>query len=85
MATTQEIWDAYLTVAEGLQPLTVPTAPTVGVKGRFIKFLVDKLCVFWGKHRDTLVPFLTQLAIAAIEALVANRTAFDNVNPPGPE
>lgn len=85
MASILETWDAYLTVAEALQPSTSPAIPVSPVVGRFIRFLVDKLVKFWGKHKATLIPYLTQLAIAAIEALVANQGAFDNVNPPGPD
>jgi hypothetical protein len=85
LSSISDTWLAYLVVAEGLQPNTTPAIPVSPVTGRFIKFLVGRLVKFWGKHKATLIPYLTQLAVAAAEALVANQGSFDNVNPPGPD
>jgi hypothetical protein len=82
---TDDQWMAFLTTARLLQPSATPTAPVVGIKGRFISKLVDVLCDFWVKHQATLIPFLTHLAVAALNSLVAARTDIDAVNLPGPE
>jgi hypothetical protein len=84
MSVTPEQWAAFLTTAQLLQPSATPLATPNGVKGRFIRVLVDKLCEFWTTHQATLIPYLTQLAVAALNALVAARTDIDYVDPPGP-
>lgn len=85
MSLTPEQWAAFLTTAQVLQPEAIPKAPIVGIKGRFITVLVDKLVEFWARHQDQLIPYLTQLAIAALNALLAAKTDIDNINLPGPE
>jgi len=82
--TDAEIWQSYYDYAGALKA-AYPTASPSGVIGRSIKYLVDKLARFWKDHKATLIPILSQLAIAAIEALVGNQAAFDGINPPGPE
>lgn len=57
----------------------------VGVRGRFIAVLAEKLVNFWNKHQATLIPFLSQIAIAALEAMAQNLGAIQQVNSPGPE
>jgi hypothetical protein len=46
--------------------------------------MVDKLVEFWDDHKSTLIPFLTDFAIAALEALVAARSDISSINLPGP-
>lgn len=82
---TDDEWLAILHYARVLQP--VPGALTIpnDIRGRWLTVLVDKLLAFWGRHQDTLIPFLTQAAIAALNALLAARSGIDAINPPGPE
>jgi hypothetical protein len=81
--TDAEIWQSYYDYAGALKAMAVP-GPTGGVIGRSIRYLVDRLAAFWKRHQQTLIPVLSQLAIAAIEALVSQQGAFDTTNPPGP-
>lgn len=83
-AITTDEWQAFLTRAKLDQPLDTPTAPINGVRGRFIAMLATRLAKFWGEHRATLVPVLTQLAIAALDALVSALADIQRVDPPGP-
>ena len=81
---TPAAWSGFYDQALMLQP-GPPAAPVHGIRGRFITSLVAKLCKFWGDHQAELIPFLSQLAIAALNALVAAQTDINAVNPPGPE
>lgn len=81
---TTEEWTAIYTVA-GVQKAIAGDLPVVnGIIGRSITFLVGKLVDFWGAHSATLIPYLTQAAIAALNALLAARADIDRVNPRGP-
>ncbi len=82
--TDAEVWAAYLAYAQALKQ-SYPDAPfTGGIVGRSIRRGVDWFAKFWGKHKATLIPHLTTLAIAAAEALVGQLAGFDSLNPPGP-
>jgi hypothetical protein len=84
MTVTPEQWAALLTVAE-LQKEAAGDRPAENqVRGRSITEKVDELIEFWGRHKATLLPFLTNLAIAALDALVAAQADIDVINPPGP-
>jgi hypothetical protein len=82
---TDAEWLAILHYAQVLQPLPGAISAPNDIKGRFIRQLVDRLVAFWGRHQATLIPFLTQAAIAALNALVAAQSGIDAINPPGPE
>lgn len=82
--TEEEQWAAMLTYAQALKASYGVAAAGTGIKGRFITVLVNKVCEFWEKHRDTLIPFLSSLTIAAFEALIAARPDINTVNTPGP-
>ena len=82
--TEAEQWDSYFKYAGALK-IAGGTAPLAsGIRGRFISVLIRRLAEFWERNRDTLIPFLSQIAIAAIEALIAHRQSFENLNTPGP-
>lgn len=84
MSATAEQWAALLQVAD-LEKASAGDMPVGNqIKGRSITYSVDDLVEFWGKHKSTLLPFLTNLAIAALNALVAAQTDIDAVNPIGP-
>lgn len=84
MTITQEQWAAFLTIAE-VEHVAAGDRPDENqIIGRSITEHVDELVKFWGRHKATLLPFLTTLAIAALNALVAAQTEIDQVNPPGP-
>lgn len=84
MSITPEQWAAFLTVAE-IEHVAAGDRPAENqIIGRSISFLVDRLVKFWGRHKATLLPFLSTLAIAALNSLVAAQTEIDQVNPPGP-
>ena len=83
MSETEQ-WDAIYKAAGALK-LQHGTSPlATGIRGRFISVLIDKVIDFWGRHQDTLIPYLSQIAIAALEALVVNQAAYRNLNSPGP-
>jgi hypothetical protein len=84
--TPEEQWAALYTTA-GLQKAHGATPPSIisGIKGRWITVLVNRLCEFWGKHKATLIPVLSQLAIAALDAVVSAQADIQEVNPPGPQ
>lgn len=79
-----DAWAAFFTIAQATQP-GAPIVPVHGVVGRSITKAVDIACRLWGKYRVHLIPFLTQLAIAALDALLSAQTDINAVNPPGPE
>lgn len=82
--TDEEIWAGYLAGAAAAKA-SVPTSLAAGIAGRFIAVMSKRLVEFWGKHRATLVPCLTQLAIAALDALAAQLINIITVDPPGPQ
>ena len=83
---TDEQWLAFIQYARTVQTSTAIPGPGVhGVRGRFIRVLVDRLVKFWGDHQATLIPFLSQLAIAALQSLVAAQADIDVIDPPGPQ
>lgn len=82
--TELEQWQAYYDYAKALKSAMGTTAPAGNIKGRFLAVLVNKVVKFWEKHKATIVPFLTNLAIAALEALAAQATAIGTIDPPGP-
>lgn len=81
---TPEQWTDIFNYAEVLK-VTYGERPVGNqIIGRSITVLVDALVGFWGRHKATLIPFMTNLAIAALEALVAAKADIDLVNPIGP-
>lgn len=54
------------------------------IPGRAITYIVHKLNIFWGRHKARLIPFMTNLAIAALEAMVTAEPDIQAINPPGP-
>jgi hypothetical protein len=82
--TPQEQWQSYFDYAGALIAASTPSASPFNIIGRSIGFLVKRLCKFWSDHKATLIPLLSQVAIAAIEGLVANQSNFVNLDPPGP-
>lgn len=82
---TDEQWLAFLQVARLAQP-GAALAPGLGaqIRGRWIAFLANRLVKFWGEHSSTLTPYLTQLAIAALNAVTAAILDIRAVDPPGP-
>lgn len=84
MSATTDEWAAIFTVA-GLEKAAAGDRPDENeIKGRSITYGVDDLVQFWNRHKATLLPFLTQFAIAALNALVSAQTDIDVINPPGP-
>lgn len=81
---TEEEWIAIWQYAGVLKANAGPGPSPGGVIGRFISVLVNKLCDFWNEHKDTLMPVLSHIAIAALEALVASRAEINLVNQEGP-
>lgn len=82
---TDAEWLAIMAYARVLQPdSSAAISSPNDIRGRYIARLVDKLVAFWGRHQSTLIPFLTQGAIAALNALVAAQAGIDAVDPPGP-
>lgn len=75
------VWDYAGAVKTAAGDLPV----TNGIVGRWITVLVNKLTKFWAQHSATLTPYLTQAAIAALQALLAAQPDIQRVNPPGPE
>lgn len=83
--TPEEIaWMAIFHAAGVMKSVAGDMPATNGIIGRSITYLVGKLVVFWGRHKARLIPFLTQLAIAALEAVATAKPDIDRVNPPGP-
>jgi len=82
--TDEEIWMAFYTNAGALKALA-PSATPENVVGRTVTILVHKLVAFWKRHKDKLIPVLSQLAVAALESLAGNEAAIDSINPPGPQ
>lgn len=82
---TDTEWLAFLERAR-LEQTAAPTALAIPnqVRGRFISALVKRVCDFWGRHRSILVPLLTQLAVAALDALTAAQSDIARIDPPGP-
>lgn len=82
--TEEEIWMSYLTGAQAAKSMA-PSAPSGPIVGRFLSVLAKKAGEFWTRHKATLIPVLTNLAIAALDALVANMASIEAVNNPGPD
>lgn len=80
---TEEQWNSLFSYAGTLKATYGPTSLANQVVGRAITYIVDRLVKFWGRHKATLIPVLTQTAIAALEAIVAAKPDIDAVNPPG--
>lgn len=82
---TEEQWAAFHTVA-GVMQLVAGSGVPPGqpVEGRSITSFTEELVRFWDDHKVTLIPVLSQLAIAALEALVAALPDILSVNGPGP-
>jgi hypothetical protein len=81
---TKADWDALWNHAGMLKNMAGSGNVPNGVRGRWISTLVDRVCAFWEQHKDTLIPWLSQFAIAALEALLSARTNIDSVNGRGP-
>lgn len=85
MAMTKDQWIAIWDAAGGLKAVAGIAPPSTSpIQGRSISGLGAKLTQFWEDHRATLAPFLTQAAIAALEALIAVLPELLNVNKGGP-
>jgi hypothetical protein len=85
MPTVQDEWDAYLTIAQISQPLSTVPIPLGPIAGRFLSVLIRHAMRIYNAHRATIVTALTQVTIAALDALAAHLADFDNLNPPGPD
>ena len=83
--TTEDEWVHFWKVAGTLKAThaAIPV-PANGIRGRWITVLYDRLCKFWNDHKETLIPVLSQFAVATLEALIAARSDVHHVNPPGP-
>lgn len=82
---TEEQWTNIWKQAGAIKTVAGEAPPTTSpIPGRFVSVLVDKVAKFWAKHRDTLAPFLTQVAIAALEALLVAQPDIDAINRRGP-
>lgn len=82
---TEEQW-VNIWKAAGALKLAGGAAPdaTWMIKGRWITVIYNKLCQFWSDHKATLIPVLSQLAIATLEAVLTARANVNQVNAPGP-
>jgi len=83
--TDEQIWMEIFNQAGNKQAIYGSGTPPAGVRGRFVATLARTLVNFWNKHQATLIPVLSQLAIAALEAVAQNIVAIEVVNTPGPE
>lgn len=84
--TEAEQWMAIYEWAGVLKATAAPPPSALfGVKGRFVAVLASKLALFWDQHKATLIPVLSQLAVAALEAVVSNLANIKSVDPPGPQ
>jgi hypothetical protein len=82
---TPEEWASIYDYAGVVKASSGDLPVTNGIVGRWISVLATKLAKFYAAHSATLNPYLTQAAIAALQALIANLPAILAVNPPGPE
>lgn len=82
---TRDQWIALFDAAAGAKAVAGDFPVTNGINGRWITVLVHHLAQFWGRHKVTLLRYLTTAAIAALDAVVANEADIQRVNPPGPE
>lgn len=55
------------------------------VRGRSIVGIIVALVEFWGRHRLTLAPAMSDAVIAALDALQLVVTQALSTNPPGPD
>jgi hypothetical protein len=85
MAITSDDWMTIWENAGVLKEAYGTRAVSHGIIGRSISSFAAKLENFWTRHQDTLIPFLTQFAIATLNAVVAAKADINAVNPPGPE
>ena len=83
--TDEQLWLEIYKQAGTKKTMFGSGVPPGGVRGRFIATLARAVVNFWTKHQATLIPALSQLAIAALEALAQNIAAIEVVNAPGPE
>lgn len=85
MLTDEQLWaEIYKQAGNKKQALGAPAAPT-GLQGRFITALILRLVAFWEKHQSTLIPVLSQLAIAALDAVAQRINEYKALNVPGPQ
>lgn len=84
MEFDDEAWAAFFTLAKAQQP-GAPLAPVHGIVGRSLAKASDITCRLWAKYRSKLLPYLAQIAIAALDALLAAQPSIDTINPPGPQ
>lgn len=82
--TERDSWLAIYDAAVLAKTTAGTDASPNKIIGRSITYIVNRLVDFWGQHKATLIPVLSQLAIAALEAVVTARPAIQQVNPPGP-
>lgn len=80
----QQIWDEIFAHAAALKQQAGTASVVGGIKGRSIALLAEVLAKFWAKHKNELMPFLSTLAIAALEGILQNLVAIKSVNEPGP-
>lgn len=83
--TDEQLWAEIFKQAGVKKAMYTAPAPISGIRGRFISVLATKLVHFWNKHQATVIPVLSQLAVAALEAVAQNLAAINAVNPPGPQ
>jgi len=82
---TPEEWASIWAYAGSVKAAAGDLPVTNGIVGRWISVLATKLAKFYAAHSATLNPYLTQAAIAALQALIAALPDILRVNPPGPE
>jgi hypothetical protein len=83
--TDEEIWSGYLVGAQAQLAAAAPASVASGIVGRSIVKMVAVLTRFWQAHKATLIPHLTSLAIAALDAVASQAANIATVDPPGPQ
>lgn len=81
---TEAEWVAIFTMAGAKAP-AVPGPSVHGLVGRSIAKAAQLTCFIWGRYQARLIPYMTQAAIAALDALVVALPVILNLNPPGPQ
>ena len=84
MTEGQLAWLAIYDAATTAKAVAGDMPATNEIIGRSITYIVHKLTQFWGAHKARLIPFITNLGIAALEAVVTAEPDIQRVNPPGP-
>lgn len=67
-----------------VRDVLIPT-DQMDVRGRSIVYLIVRIVEFWGRHRITLAPAMSDAVIAALDALQLVVSQALQSNPPGPD